>query len=347
MSTPAGPPIRQVVTAQEIINYSEFWALSGCEQRWVYGYLRSLEEQGERRGLNLGTLLHLGGDLWNRGQYADGAWLPKEWTDDINTGGKPGEPHTRYLHEYDPAVIDDAIWLLSRYVEHYGPLPPSSWRVIDSERWLVTALDELKLLVGRTDGVLRIEGDREIPDGLWLLERKSYGSKGRLDYVHVDPQLVVYKRLVEAEYGEPLMGVLYDGFYTYHWKPEKPTQGALIAAEIERNPGFTAEYVTKREQTEWAREAVANHPGVERPAAESFERRYVDISPEMVEVGERFLYAAIRRRQVLRLDPKQAMPNVGQLCNSCGFKSQCWADLRGEEPQDIEIEIDDPEAEPV
>lgn len=331
--------------AQDVINFSEFWALAGCEQRWVYGYLQQEHEVGERRGLNLGTLLHLGGDLWNQGQYAENVWLPEEWTDDINTGGKPGEPQTRYLKDFDPQVVEDARWLLNRYVAHYGPVPPSSWRMIDSERWLSAAIGPNLLLVGRTDGVLRIEGDPEIPDGLWLMERKSYGAKGRLNYVHVDPQLVIYKRLVEAEYGEPITGVLYDGFYTYHWKPEKPTLAAIIEAA---GGADGAQWPTKKAATEWARHEQAKHPGIERPASESFERRFPDISEEMVAVGERYIAAAVRRRAQLVADPSQAMPNVGHSCNSCGFKARCWAELRGLDPETVDdIELEDPDAEPV
>jgi hypothetical protein len=330
---------------QEVINFSEFWSLTGCEQRWAYGYLRGQEEPGERRALHQGTLIHLGLDRWNRGM---GANLPGEWTDDINTGGKPGEERTLRLADFDPEVVDNALWLLGRYRDHYGAGPPSSWLMIDSERWLSTALDELKLLVGRTDGVLEIEGDDEIPDGLWLLERKSYGGKGRLDYVHVDPQLVIYSMLVEAEYGRKLTGVVFDGIYTYHWKPAKPTQGAVMEERDAVNPAWRV-HLTPTEQREWARAEVAAHPGVDRPAAESFERRYVDISDEMREVGKNYLYAAIRRRQVLKNDPAQALPNIGQLCRSCGFRPQCWSNLRGGEPPeyDNEIEVFDATEEPV
>lgn len=293
------------VQAQELINYSEFWTLAGCEMKWTLGYLRGQEEPGERRGLNLGTLLHLGGDLWNRGEFrGKGVYLPKQWTDDINTGGKPGEERTIKLADFDPDVVNDAMWLLDRYVSTYGIAPPSSWKVVDSERWLMAALDELKLLVGRTDGVLYVENDLYMPDGWWLLERKSYASKGRLDYVHVDPQLVVYKLLVEANYpGVELRGVIYDGIYTYRWKRDQ------------------------------------------HAPQDSFERKYVDISPEQIEVGKTWLYAAINRRRQLKLDPLQALPNVGMFCKMCGFKDECWARLRGAE--EYEIEVDDQEAEPV
>lgn len=326
----------------EIINYSEFFTLAGCDERWVLAYLRLLEEDGERRGLHVGTLLHIGLDRWNLGL---GATLPREWTDDIAAGGKQGESYTRYLADFNPEHVALAQWLLARYEQHYGARPPSSWREVISEQWLSVDIGGGTTVTGRFDGLVYIEGDPDIPDGWWLLERKSYKSKGRLDYVHVDPQLVIYRMLVKATKGIEIMGVLFDGIYTYQWQPEKPTQAALIEAEIASNPGFTSEYVTKREQTEWAREAVKVHPGVERPAEESFQRRYVDITDAMVERGQQYLAAAVLRRAQLRENPELALPNVGMACKMCGFKDDCWARLRGAE--EYEIEIDDPEAEPV
>jgi hypothetical protein len=153
-------------------------------------------------------------------------------------------------------------------------------------------------LVGRTDGLLRIGGK------LWLREVKSYGSKGRLNYAHVDPQLVVYTALAEAVYGEPIFGVLYDGIYTYQWKRDV------------------------------------------HPAADSFERRYFDISPTMRENGAQYLAAALRRRQHLIAWPGDALPSIGQMCNSCGFKAKCWSQLGDDELEIGDVEVLD-DGEPV
>lgn len=325
-----------------VINYSEFRTLADCEQRWVYGYRNREEEVGERRGLHLGTLLHLGSELWLTGQYADGVWLPPTWTDDINTGGKPGEERTLHLHDFDAELVDRALWLLGRYVKHYGLVPPSDWQVISSEEWARatgtgSAGGQAYEIVGRTDGLIRIDGK------LWLREVKSYGSKGRLKYVHVDPQLVIYTMLAEYTYGEPVFGVLYDGIYTYRWVPSKPTQAALIE-EAERDG---QQWPTKKAASQWAKLTQERHPGVERSPAESFERRYIDISAAQRTVGVRYLMAALRRRDVLQAEPEEALPNIGQSCNSCGFRPRCWAERGDDETDQFEIELDDPEAEPV
>lgn len=321
-----------------VINYSEFAALAACETKWGYGYLLGDQETGPRRGLHLGTLIHLWGDRWLRGL---GATLPASWTDDINTGGKPGEVRTLTIDSFEPELVERALWLAERYMQHYGDTPPKGWEVVSSEEWLTATVvvgGKEFTLVGRTDGLVRINGL------LWLRELKSYGSKNRLDTIHVEPQPSVYYKLVEANYGEPPFGILYDGVYTYQWALKKPTQGVLIAERAMRDTEFAL--LAKKAQTEWARGAVEQHPGVqEHPPEDSFRREWPDRSPEQIEIAMRHLQVAIgRREQITSLD--DTMPNVGSACNSCGFKPKCWARLTLDDELDVE-EVDLTETEPV
>jgi hypothetical protein len=324
---------------EEVINYSEMSTLARCEMQYVYAYKLGVAEAADtnKRGLHRGTLIHLGGDNWLRGE---GARLPETWTDDINTGGKPGEMRTLSLSDFDPEDVARARWLLARYEQHYGSRPPSSWNVISSEEWLTTTVtvDGVTYrIVGRTDGLIEIEGM------LWLRELKSYGSRGRLKTVHVEPQPTIYKRLVEDNYERELFGVMFDGVYTYEWALKKPTQAQLIEQHI-ANGGLP--FPTKKAAQEWAREEVAHHPGFqEHGPEESFERVFTDRSEVQVELTEKVLAAAIKRRNTLEtLD--DAIPNVGQqTCNSCGFKARCWARLAGDDESDIEVLDWDPDAE--
>ena len=326
-----------------LINYSEFSTLANCEQQWRYGYIEMQEDEGEHRGMHLGTLLHLGGGRWQAGE---GATLPREWTDDINTGGKPGEVRTLRLTDFDPEVVELAEWLLERYMQCYGSQPPSSWNVISAEEWLSRDFGGGRgkwTLVGRSDGAVEIDGR------IWLLERKSYKSKGRLDYAGVDPQLGCYSLLFEKKYGERPFGIIYDGIYTYQWAIKKPTQAELIAERVaslpaEAPPGGDAfDTWTRKAQTEWAREAVAQHPGVQQHGPEeSFERRFIDLGDGHLEAARTYLASAIRRRRVLQRRPSDAIPNVGRHCSWCGFKNKCWDALGGLD-DDEELEYDDAE----
>jgi hypothetical protein len=61
----------------------------------------------------------------------------------------------------------------------------------------------------------------------------------------------------------------------------------------------------------------------------------------------------VRRRKVLLTGAsiypdnvfEDTLPNVGRDCSWCSFRPQCWFDLGGVEPFEIEVEDDD--AEPV
>lgn len=311
-----------------LINYSEFATLSRCERQHRLLYIDGLDDghdESQASGLNLGTLLHLGGGRWQAGL---GATLPVQWTDDINTGGKPGEVRTLRLDDFDPETVDLALWLLKRYELHYGSEPPSDWKLLSAEEWLERKFGTGRAqwrLVGRSDGAVEIDGL------IWLLERKSYKSKGRLDYVGVDPQLGCYSLLFERKYGVRPFGVIYDGIYTYPYVPRKPTQAELI-----EESGLT--FGTKKAAQEWAREQVARHPGVERDPADSFERREVEISDAHLEAAKEYLASAVRRRRALIKRPGDALPNVGAHCSWCPVQEQCWDQLGAGYNEEIEFD---------
>jgi hypothetical protein len=315
----------------EVINWSEFSTLANCETQWGYAYLLGAVEPGDKLPLHKGTLLHLGLDRWTLGL---GATLPEVWTDDINTGGKPGEVRTLHLSDFDPQLVEDVRWLLARYELVYGSQPPSSWNVISTEEWLTGTIKvgaRKVRIVGRHDGLI------EIPelDQLWLIERKSYGQRGRLDTVQAELQSVIYDYLIQTKYKRKLTGILYDGIYTHRFVPKVPTQKFLIEAELARRPNNGFELLSKARQTEWAREQVALHPGVERDAADSFERQWIDHTQQQIDMSHVVLGATIKRRGVLKtLD--DTIPHVGRQCSWCGFKDRCWARLTGVN-QDIEL----------
>lgn len=325
----------------ETINYSEFATLAQCETKWGYAYLLEQEEDVEgKNGLWLGTLLHLGLDRWTRDL---GATLPEVWTDDINTGGKPGEMRTLRLSDFDSALVEHALWLLARYVSVYGSSRPESWNVISTEEWLTGKFkigSRTVRIVGRHDGLVEILGD------LWLIERKSYGQKRRLDTIGIEPQPTIYYDLVEQNYGRRPVGLLYDGIFTYRYSPKPPTQGALIEAAIvageqgKHIEGFPYNG-TKSAQRDWARPLTLDPSlATERPPEDSFERRWIDRTPQAIAVGEQFLGNAIRRRDRIKVI-EDTIPNVGKDCSWCGFRAECWSRLSGLDSSEILLAPED------
>ena len=173
------------------IHFSEFSTLAACERKWAYRYaLGSKQEAGH--AAHLGTLLHVGTASWLNGR---GAELPASWrAPEYSVGAEPGAMVVHRLSDFRAEVVEKARWLLARYEKHYGSGPPSHWNVISTEQWL-TAQTPWGTLAGTADAIIETEGE------LWVIEHKSYGSKGRLDWVQVDPQLGVYALLVEANFG--------------------------------------------------------------------------------------------------------------------------------------------------
>jgi hypothetical protein len=307
------------------IHYSEFATLASCERQWAYRYALDSPEKGERRGLHLGTLLHLGLASWLNGE---GTALPRTWTvEEYSTGSEPGELRTYELADFDPEITARANWLLTRYEKHYGSAPPPHWHTISTEQRLTAAMPWGDL-VGTVDAIIEIDGQ------LWVMEHKSYGSKGRLDYVPVDPQIGVYDLLVEANYGQPAFGILYDGIYTFMWKETRRT----LAAIREERGCSQAE----------AKLVQAAEPGVQRPPSESFERLELNLSDDHRRTTANYLGAAVEQRTMLLAHDDvlaATIPNVGRNCSWCGFRFECWSNLGGYEAP--EIEVDDSEAEPV
>ncbi len=286
-----------------VINYSEFSPLAQCERKWAYAFVLGGIEPGPKPGLHLGTLCHLWHGRWLTGE---GATLPSEWSDDINTEGKPGEVRTLALADFDPELVERALWLAGRFVKHYGSQPPSSWNVISAEQWIAREFS-WGTLVGRTDGFVEIDGE------LWLIEVKSYKQKpGPLAYAAVSPQLGCYSLLAEEAFGTRPRGILYQGICTHQWVKEREPE-------------------------------------------ESFQQIVLTMNEKHLAATEKYLAAATWRRHTLQWGPDNrrhyepqetlylAIPNVGRDCSWCGFKPQCWNDLGGVDPFEIEAVDEDDE----
>lgn len=325
------------------MHFSEMATLASCERKWAYRYALGSEEEAGHAA-HLGTLLHVGTASWLNG---DGVELPARWDAPSHTNGaEPGDMVTYSLADFAPEVVAKARWLLNRYQAHYGSVPPSHWNVISTEQWL-TAETPWGTLAGTADAIVEIDGE------LWLIEHKSYGAKGRLDWVQVDPQLGVYDLLVEANYGKSAFGILFDGIYTYQWKPKQRTLKDIVA-----DLGTPLDGGTKADVLATARLIQASEPGIERDPSESFERVLVDLSDDHRCTTSQYLSAATQRRDNL-LDTSfhpfggtyeenilaSTIPNIGRQCSYCDFKPRCWSELGGVDPVDVEVEDED--AEPV
>jgi hypothetical protein len=156
-----------------------------------------------------------------------------------------------------------------------------------------------------------------------MVERKSYGRRDRLFTVEVDPQLTL-NLWVLAQNGIPCVGIVFDGIYTYRWKPEKPTQAVMMETLLTEGPVYTT--LSKTELRERAKWAIESHPGIDRPPVESFDRLYLDRTSAHIDAALDEVRASIQRRNALR---RGATPqrNISSWCKSCAQRPVCWERL--------------------
>jgi CRISPR/Cas system-associated exonuclease Cas4 (RecB family) len=289
------------------IGYTDASTLAQCEQK--FAYRKAGVADPPNAGMTLGTLMHGFLERWWQGQVMA----------------------TTPLFELDGAaidveILDKAEWLAARYIQQYGYEPSLSVSLVEVE--MRKHIGPSTWLRGRLDRV-----GRDAAGDLWVIEDKTYGNRQRLDWLDVDPQPVLYKILAEHTLGEPVRGVLWNGIYTYRWKPEIPTQAALIEEARASGRMFT----TKKEATEWARQAQKSHPGIERPIEESFDLRYLTPTPEQCAWAEGWVSELIARQRAL-LPGTPPLRNIGSHCSYCSFKQQCHEEVVYGAPLEIEVE---------
>lgn len=306
-------------------SHTELSRLAHCEMSWKLRYEDGIKGEPSD-AMRLGTHVHLGAAAITRGE----PWQPVLAAAITEEGADPSLVRLEALEPDSPAST--AAWLLGRYERVYGA--SSEFGV-----WAPTVVDtelELTATIPDTWGDVHLAYIDEVWEDrlglLWVVERKTYGRGDRLAWVEVDPQLTLNLWIARAN-GIPAVGIVFDGIYTYRWSPEKPTQKALI----EEAEAAGQSWPTKKAATEWAREQVAKHPGIERPDADSFTRLWLDRTDAHIEAALDEVRASVARRTVLRAGAPPVR-NLGPHCLRCDQRTSCWESLAF--PQDIEV-LDD------
>lgn len=299
---------------RDIVSYTELSTLAKCEKMWTLRYRDKVDEPTERpiyfrKGSMLHELCHawwIGGDAQTRAEQRE-LGVPEDFN--------------------HAALQDDVQWLYERYTKRYGELRAAgALRVVETELKVVNPIPHSGVAaVTYVDQLVWVKGlkvgHREL-NGLYAVERKSMADWQRLDTLDVDPQVgIVLWQLRQA--GWPVQGVIYDAMRTYRWKPEQPTQAALIEWRASEDAVFAS--WTKKRQTEWAK-LEQPHRTVERPLEDSFQLLVTDRTGAQVNVIVDDMKAAVRRRALLGAG-EVPMRNIGQTCKSCSYRNECHADL--------------------
>lgn len=289
-------------------SFSELSTLADCEKKWSYRYL--LRDKGEASAaMQKGSFLHeVIGQWWDDPNLTMASIL-----DNLDVTGYPED------------VVADGTWLALRYEEHYGEdRAAGKLKVIGTELYVEVPIPGTAVMaVAYLDQLVLDEQGR-----MWLVERKSMGNWARLDTLAVDPQLTLYIWMLRT-IGVPVVGVIFDAINTYRYVPSKPSQKDLIPAITEAHPEWT-----KKAVQEQAKADVEAHPGVERPAADSFEVQWIDRTEDHMAEALEEMRSALQRRAVLASGGRP-MRNIGRACGWCFHKEDCWDALAF--PDAIEI----------
>lgn len=292
-------------------SFSELSTLSQCEEKWDRKYRLGLPDEAGP-ALQKGKLVHAGVNMLTEG--VSGANI---LDNTLSAGALMGA---------DPETVDDALWLLKRYREHYSQFMRNV-EVLASEVQMDVELPFLingrhVTLHGYADNLYRINGR------VYLVERKTMADWSRLDLIDVDPQVSLYDWAIKQGHvlGHEVYGILFDAIRTYRWALQKPTQKEVI--ELAQRDGVT--WLNAKERTEWARERVARHPGVEaHPPHESFEQLWIDRTYEQHAQALEWARRALLRRDDLTSMEGFGGPvrNIGPFCKKCPYKTGCFDDM--------------------
>jgi len=320
----------------DTIGFSEVSTLAQCEEKWGAFYGR-VEEGDDGEGLRRGTAFHEFLGYWWDGAFI---WQPggPAWT--------VWTPSVDLSRRMTVEEIEHVQWLASRFLAHYGTDPKASTGL----NLVATELEgRIPSPVPGVDFTFHIDHVGEDDQGrLWVVEDKTYGSRQRLKLLQVSLQETLYVYGASMLLERPVHGVMFEGVYTQRWKPTYPTQAEMmerIAVELE---GKRA--ITKKDLRLVAKDSIevmkAAGEGIERPPAESFDRRWVDRSPEQIEQALKVVREVIMRRANLSHGDRIPIPNIGQHCGWCGARAECWGKLLGTDGEDYGfIAMDEDEEE--
>lgn len=302
-------------------SHTELSTLAQCEMKWHLRYREGIVGEPSD-SLLLGRMIDAA---------AAAFWAREDWravlaAQIVEQGYTDTTPKLDYLDDVPELEVPArAYWLMQRYERHYSDFREQV-TVLGTQVDLTAPIPETSQVhQAILDQVWMVEGT-----DIWVVERKTYGRNDRSALVEVDPQLTNNLWVARAN-GIEAIGIIWDGIYTYRWKPERPTQKQLIEDFLASGQGVGW---SKRELTEWAREQAEIVPGVERPDRDSFEMLFLDRHEAHVAAAHQEIRALVSRRAALRRGA-QPTRNIGPLCKACAQRETCFERLAF--PQSIEL----------
>lgn len=207
-----------------IVTVTERGTFRRCRQMWDYA---SFNRQGltsirPPTALAFGSLVHKAHELWLENLDADPSIivglaantvldeLKKTYLKTVGV-----EPDARELESFlDQVSLATEIFV--NYKEHWGSSLPDGFTLMHAEQTIVIPIPGTDhFLEGTLDGLMRDEGGR-----LWVLERKTYNTKPRIDAMMMNDQFIAYLWAIRQLGIGDIGGILYDGM----WKRTRETE---------------------------------------------------------------------------------------------------------------------------
>lgn len=207
-----------------IITVTERGQFRRCRRMWDYTSFnrQRLEPIINQPALMTGSIVHLTMAAWAKDENLD----PKELFLGFGNDAMDAMRDT-YLKKVGAAVSEselqplyDGLYLGMNMVEnyriHYGSAIPQGYRMVEPEQTCVVEIPGTEhFLEGTLDALLEDE-----KGWYWVLERKTYGNRPRLEVLQMNDQFLAYDWMLTQLFPEKRIGgVLYDGMWKRDNKP--------------------------------------------------------------------------------------------------------------------------------
>lgn len=279
-------------------SYTELSTLADCERKWWFKYLQRADDAQTVQQFR-GSALH---DLvagWRQGDE------------------RPAVDRLYGVGERDIEEIEEILWLFDRYKRYYANMRRP--RIVANELRVESELPGTGIsILTFVDEIVQVSGG-----GLWAVERKSMNGWRRMSTLEVDPQVSITMWNLHLN-DWPVEGVIYDAINTHHYVGTVPTQREIKRIAAEHGEKLSVDEIKLRQSAQ----------RTEEPLESSFRMEWLTRNPEHIIAAMAEMVAGLKRRADLAAGDVP-MRNIGQHCDWCRFKHECWAGL--EFNTDIEV----------
>ena len=230
-----------------IIRVSERGTFKRCRRRWDYSSpnRQNLTTASSPVYLTFGTLIHSTLEAWAGKPEANVEELylfeARKQVDEMKTryrqvvGTEPSEDEVGVLYD----AIDMGRSMVSAYASRWGSSIPDEYNIVQLEQtFLIDVPGTPHQLQGTLDGLLQNKKTGEIV----ILERKTYGSRPRLDSLDHNDQFLAYMWAVQQLTGQPCGGILYDGLWKRKLEGKRTLEDMTMRTLLKRSQAEIEEF---------------------------------------------------------------------------------------------------------